>query len=62
MLKDYLGREITVGCTVCYPVRRGSDMRLTTIQVESVGSTDFAGRKKGRLVRVRNLNNCLVIA
>ena len=61
MLKDYLGREIKVGDTVCYPVRRGSDMRLTTILVESVGNTDFAGRKKGRLVRVRNLNNCLVI-
>ena len=61
MLKDFLGREITVGCTVCYPVRRGSNLWLTTIKVESTSLNDFAGRKNGKIVHVRNLNNCIVV-
>jgi hypothetical protein len=36
---DFLGREITVGATIVYPVRAGSSMWLQRMQVSQVVPT-----------------------
>jgi hypothetical protein len=61
MLQDFLGREIKAGDTVCYPVRRGSDMRLTTMKIDYIEDNVLTGCKAGRRFHVRNLNNCIVV-
>ena len=35
-INDFLGRRIKPGDTIAYPVRRGSDMWMTTIKVTSL--------------------------
>jgi hypothetical protein len=35
-IDDFLGRRIKPGDTIAYPVRRGSDMWMTWIQVTSI--------------------------
>lgn len=62
---DLIGREITAGCSVVYPVRRGSDMWLKKIQVQQVTPgkvPEISGfNSEGRRVTIRNLKNCAVI-
>lgn len=64
---DFVGRAITAGCTVIYPVRRGSDMRLHRMQVQQVVPGD--GKRSpcltgfnsvGRRVSVQNVENVIV--
>jgi hypothetical protein len=63
---DFLGKPITAGATVCYPVRRGSRMwlkKLTVLAVQDtpkgvcVSGTNDAGRR----ISIRNLDNCVVV-
>ena len=62
---DFMGRTITVGSLVAYPVRRGSKMWLNKLRVQQVvpdltpwisGFSDG-----GRRVQVRNLENVVVV-
>ena len=60
---DFVGSEITAGCTVCYPVRRGSSMWLARIVVTQVGSDGIKGyNPTGRRINVTNLKNCVVVS
>ena len=63
---DFLGKPITAGAIVCYPVRRGSKMwlkKLTVLTVQDgpkgicVSGTNDAGRR----ISIYNLNNCVVV-
>lgn len=67
---DYLGQEIKVGDTVCYPMRRGSNMWMNKRIVSQVnklldGSFEIAvydpeGAAQRR-TRVRNLHSVIVV-
>jgi hypothetical protein len=64
--KDFLGKPITAGATICYPVRRGSAMWLNKLVVLSVQDTPSGVRvsgtnKTGRRVSIANLENCVVV-
>lgn len=66
-VKDCVGREIKAGCTILYPVRRGSSMWLSRMQVQQVVSGE-TGRAyvsgfntDGRRVYVRNLELAVVV-
>lgn len=66
---DYLGREIKVGCTVVYPVRRGAAMWLKKSKVSQIVEIgeEFnlvvydpeAAVQRGH--RVKNLHTCVVV-
>jgi hypothetical protein len=63
---DFVGKPITIGCRCAYPVRRGSDMWLTTIRVQGInqiGETVVLSgyNDAGRKVSVRNVKNCVVV-
>ncbi len=65
--QDFLGKQITAGATVCYPVRRGSRMWLKKMIVLAVQDTPrgpcvSGTNDAGRRVSVRNLENCVVVA
>jgi len=69
--RDFLGREITVGDTVIYPVRRGSSMWLNKIIVTAIGDIQRPGGQyhsidgvndNGRGVTLTRLERCLVAA
>jgi hypothetical protein len=64
--KDFMGKTISAGCVVCYPVRRGSKMWLKRLNVLSVqdtpkGTCVSGTNETGRRVNVYNLNNCVVV-
>lgn len=62
MVNDFMGREIRPGNTVCYPVRRGSDMWLVELRVQQVDAASVSGfNKDGRRVTVKNLKNVVVV-
>ena len=62
---DFMGREITVGATVVYPVHRKSSMWLEKIKVASVGSdiepfvTGY--NSAGRKITIRNVANLVIV-
>ena len=59
---DFVGNTITPGCTVCYPVRRGSQMWLARITVTQVSEDGIKGyNSTGRRINVTNLKNCVVV-
>ena len=65
---DHVGREIKAGCSILYPVRRGSEMKLKQLTVQQVVPGDeqrsayLSGfNTDGRRVYVHNLNNAVVI-
>jgi hypothetical protein len=62
---DFLGRSITVGSLVAYPVRRGSKMWLNKLRVQQVvpdQSPWISGYSDGgRRVQVKNLENVVVV-
>ena len=57
-VNDFLGREIKLGSTVIYPVRRKSDMHLCKATVTSLLPLTV---KSGRYSRTPNPNRCIVI-
>lgn len=67
-LKDHVGREIKVGASIVYPVRRGSEMKLKQLTVQQIvpGNENklpsVSGyNTDGRRVHVHNLDNVIVI-
>ncbi|GMU26192.1 MAG: hypothetical protein AMXMBFR16_10970 [Candidatus Uhrbacteria bacterium] len=66
---DFMGKEIKVGATVVYPVRRGSQMWLKSLLVEAVEvirSTPpvfkIIGRNSdGFLTRLETPDRCVVV-
>lgn len=59
---DFLGRTITVGDTLVYPVRRGSKMWLNRIIVTKAESDTIYGTSlQSRMVKLTNLNNTVVV-
>lgn len=59
---DYLGREIKVGDTLVYPVRRGSSMWLNQIAVRKVEPNVVIGvNSTGRVINIKNLGNTVAI-
>ncbi len=61
-MKDFLGREIEVGCMIVYPVRRQSAMWLTNMTVTDLGDGAVHGvNSKGRRITVSKVNRCVVI-
>ena len=64
---DFLGKIITAGDTICYPVRRGSSMWLKKLVVEAVRTTPrgicVSGTNDGgRRINIYNLDNCVVVS
>jgi hypothetical protein len=63
---DFMGREITAGSTVIYPVRRGSKMWMQELSVtQVVPGTDptVAGTSpSGRRITLHNVGNVTVVA
>lgn len=59
---DFLGRTITAGDILVYPVRRGSKMWLNRITVTKAEADRIHGiGREGRMVQLTNLNNTIVI-
>ena len=59
---DCVGREIKVGCSVIYPVRRGSWMGLRRMRVQQVSAGAISGHAPdGRHTRVKRLDTAVVI-
>lgn len=62
---DRVGREITAGCSILYPVRRGSEMWLSQMNVQQIipGNDCYLSgfNTDGRRVYVHNLKNVVVI-
>ena len=65
---DCVGREIKAGCSILYPVRRGSRMWQATMKVQQVvpgtvskGAYVSGFNKDGRRVNVHNLDMTVVI-
>lgn len=63
---DFIGRQITVGSTIVYPVRRGSEMWMQKIKVTQVvgGETPTINgfNDGGRRITVHNVKNVVVVA
>jgi hypothetical protein len=61
-MKDFVGNTITPGCTIVYPVRKGSEMRLKRIKVTQVTSERITGHNGiGRIVHIKNFNTVVVV-
>lgn len=67
-LTDYMGHPIKVGCTIIYPVRRGSSMWLSQLRVQRIVDNDggkapyLAGfNNEGRRINIHNLKNVVVV-
>ena len=65
---DFLGNLIEVGCTIVYPVRRGSAMWMRKASVTQIVQHDRTQppllvclNPKARRVTVQNLDNCVVV-
>lgn len=62
---DFVGREITVGSTIAYAVRRGAKMWLTKLRVQQITPGDeptVSGfNDAGRRVHITNLQNSVVV-
>ncbi len=62
---DFMGREITAGATVVYPVRRGSQMWMQELGVTQVvpGSdpTVKGFNSSGRTITLHNVKNVTVV-
>lgn len=65
---DCVGREIKAGCTILYPVRRGSRMWQSRMQVQLVapettskGASVSGFNNDGRRVNVHNLDMVVVV-
>jgi len=59
---DFVGNPITPGCTVVYPVRRGSAMWLARINVTQVRDDGISGyNQTGRIIHVKNMQNVVVV-
>ena len=63
---DFLGKSITTGCIICYPVRRGSSMRLKQLNVLTVQDTPkgvcvSGTNANGRRIGIYNLSNCVIV-
>lgn len=64
-VNDFIGRPITSGATVVYPVRRGSDMwmqRITVTQVIGGVKPSLGGfNGEGRRITIHNIKNVVVV-
>ncbi|MHC4297950.1 MAG: hypothetical protein ACYS7Y_11655 [Planctomycetota bacterium] len=63
---DFIGREIKIGRTICYPVRRGSRMWLkklvvTGVQDSAKGPCVSGTNETGRRITIHKLSNCVVV-
>lgn len=65
---DFMGRKITVGATVIYPVRRGSSMwmnklKITQVIPETPSSPPTIGgyNSEGRRITLHNVANVTVV-
>ena len=63
---DFLGKTITSGCTICYPVRRGSAMWMKKLVIKAVRDTPrgpciYGDNQAGRHICIYNLDNCVVV-
>ena len=64
--KDFLEKDIKIGDTICYPVRRGSRMWLKKMVVENIVDTSkgiciTSTSRKNRPITIHNLQNCVRI-
>lgn len=61
-MNDFVGIPIVAGCTVVYPVRRGSKMWLQKLSVQSVDLGKVHGfNSEGRRVTIHNIANVVVV-
>jgi endonuclease/exonuclease/phosphatase family metal-dependent hydrolase len=61
-MKDFMGREITAGCTIVYPVRRASSMWLSRMEVQQVTAKSISGyNPEGRRVTVHKFDTVVVV-
>lgn len=63
-IKDIVGKAIEAGCTVAYPVRKGSQMWLKTLavsRVDELNRTLHGYNNLGTPITIKNLNTVAVI-
>jgi len=58
---DYVGREVRPGCTIVYPVRRKSELKLKTMKEQQIAPNVSGFNADGRRVHVHNLENVIVV-
>jgi len=63
---DVTGRELKIGQRVAYPVRKRSDMWLSTARIESIsegagGFTLHARNPEGRALRITALERVVIV-
>jgi hypothetical protein len=66
MAVDVTGREIKIGQRIAYPVRKRSDMWLSTARVESIaegagGYTLHCRNPEGRSLRITALERVVIV-
>jgi len=61
-VRDFVGNEITPGCTVVYACRRGSSLWMERMVVTQVESDKLTGHKPcGRRTSITKLTNVVVV-
>ena len=65
---DFLENMIEVGCTIVYPIRRGSKMWMHKANVTQIVQHDHTQppllvclNPNGRKITIQNLDNCVVV-
>jgi len=63
---DFFGKQIKVGDTCVYPMRRGSKMWMQILRIDGIeeideGYTLTGCDGNGRRTRTRNIGNCVIV-
>lgn len=62
-MKDCLGREITAGCEVIYPIRKAYTVKMHLMTVTGTEGGALHGfNSSGRKVRLTNVENVCILA
>jgi hypothetical protein len=67
MVLDFVGKQITPGCRIAYPMRRGSKMWLSSMTVTGIveepgGTVTIVGyASDGRRTHTKNVQTCVVL-
>lgn len=59
-MKDFVGREISVGCEIVYPTRRGSSLNLKRGIVIEMLNNKLRVRRNSKIVVLRKIKRVVV--
>ncbi len=62
-MKDCLGREITAGCDVIYPIRKSYTVNMHVMKVTGTDNGHLYGfNSAGRKISLKNVENVCILA